>query len=113
MAVVHPLAVVDAKANLAPDVTIGPFCCVGPNVTLGPGTVLDSNVRIDGHTTLGARVRVHAGAVLGGPPQDLSGTRSLLAPGLRALGRGDAERGGRVLVSSCRSAPVGRLDSPA
>jgi len=71
MAVVHSLAVVDPRANLAADATIGPFCWVGPDVTLGPGVVLDSNVRVDGHTTLGARVRVHAGAVLGGPPQDL------------------------------------------
>lgn len=68
---VHPLAVVDPKATLGDDVTVGPFCLVGPDVTLGDGVVLDSHVRVEGRTTLGARVRVHAGAVLGGPPQDL------------------------------------------
>lgn len=68
---VHALSVVDPRAHLADDVTIGPFCTVGPNVVLGAGVVLDSHVRLEGHTTLGAGVRVHAGAVLGGPPQDL------------------------------------------
>lgn len=71
MAGVHPLALVDPHAQLATDVTVGPFCWVGPDVMLGAGTVLDSHVRVDGHTTVGARVRLHAGAVLGGPPQDL------------------------------------------
>jgi UDP-N-acetylglucosamine acyltransferase len=68
---VHALSVVDSRARLADDVTIGPFCTVGPDVVLGAGVVLDSHVRLEGHTTLGAGVRVHAGAVLGGPPQDL------------------------------------------
>jgi UDP-N-acetylglucosamine acyltransferase len=71
MANVHALSIVDPRARLAEDVTIGPFCWVGPDVELGPGVVLDSHVRIEGRTTLGPRVRVHAGAVLGGPPQDL------------------------------------------
>ncbi len=71
MADVHPLAVVDPRAQLAADVKVGPFCWVGPDVVLGAGTVLDSHVRVAGHTTVGARVRLHAGAVLGGPPQDL------------------------------------------
>lgn len=83
MANVHALSVVDPKANLAHDVTVGPFCWVGPDVTLEAGVVLDSNVRIEGHTTLGPRVHVHAGAVLGGPPQDLKfkGAKSYLTVG--------------------------------
>lgn len=71
MPTVHALSVVDPKARLADDVTIGPFCWVGPHAVLEAGVVLDSHVRVDGHTTLGRGVRVHAGAVLGGPPQDL------------------------------------------
>lgn len=71
MANVHALAVVDPRAKVAADVTVGPFTWVGPDVTLEAGVVLDSHVRIEGRTTLGPRVRVHAGAVLGGPPQDL------------------------------------------
>jgi UDP-N-acetylglucosamine acyltransferase len=83
MATVHALAVVDPRARLADDVTVGPFCWVGPDVTLEAGVVLDSHVRVEGRTTLGARVRVHAGAVLGGPPQDLKyrGQKSFLTVG--------------------------------
>ena len=32
MAKIHPLALVEAGAELADDVTIGPFCLVGPKV---------------------------------------------------------------------------------
>ncbi len=71
MAAVHSLSVVDPRARLADDVTVGPFCWVGPDVVLEAGVVLESHVRVEGHTTLGEGVRVHAGAVLGGPPQDL------------------------------------------
>lgn len=83
MPVVDALSVVDPRARIADDVTIGPFCWIGPDVTLEGGVVLDSHVRIDGHTTLGRAVRVHAGAVLGGPPQDLKfkGVKSHLGIG--------------------------------
>ena len=30
MTKIHPLAIVDSKAELADDVEIGPFCTVGP-----------------------------------------------------------------------------------
>jgi len=71
MASIHALSVVDPRARIADDVTIGPFCWVGPDVTLESAVVVESHARIEGHTTLGKGVRVHAGAVLGGPPQDL------------------------------------------
>ena len=37
-----------ADADLAPGVTVGPFCTIGANVSVGEGTFVDS------HTTLGA-----------------------------------------------------------
>ncbi len=81
--VIHSLSLVDPRARVADDVTVGPFCWVGPDVTLDAGVVLESHVRVEGHTTLGRNVRVHAGAVLGGPPQDLkfAGARSFLTVG--------------------------------
>jgi UDP-N-acetylglucosamine acyltransferase len=68
---IHPTAIVEAGAELADDVTIGPFCCVGPQVVLGAGVVLQSHVVVTGDTKLGARTRVFPFASLGQVPQDL------------------------------------------
>jgi UDP-N-acetylglucosamine acyltransferase len=68
---IHPTAVIDPKATLAADVSIGPFCVVGPKVTLGQGVVLKSHVVIDGRTTIGAKTIIYPFASLGSAPQDL------------------------------------------
>ncbi len=70
MASIHPTAVVDSKAELGPNVSIGPFCYVESGVVLGEGTKLDSHAVIKSGTTLGARNLVGQGAILGGDPQD-------------------------------------------
>ena len=70
MAKIHPSACVDAGAELAPDVQIGPFCFVEVGAVLGPGTVLDSHAVVRKGTTLGSNNYVGQGAVLGGDPQD-------------------------------------------
>jgi UDP-N-acetylglucosamine acyltransferase len=87
MPAVDSLSWVSPRAQVADDVTIGPFCWIGPDVVLESGVVLDSHVRLEGHTTLGPGVRVHAGAVLGGPPQDLKfkGVVSRLDVGARTV----------------------------
>jgi UDP-N-acetylglucosamine acyltransferase len=69
---IHPSAVVDARAKLAGDAVIGPFCAVGPEVELGPGVELRSHVHVTGHTSIGARTRVFPFVVLGEEPQDKS-----------------------------------------
>lgn len=71
MTTIHPAAIVDPKARLGSDVSIGPFCMVGPDVELGDGVELLSHVVITGHTRLGARSRVYPFASLGNPPQSL------------------------------------------
>jgi len=71
---IHPTAVVDAEANVAPDVKIGPFAYIEAGATLGAGCVIGPHATIFGSTTLGARCHVHAGAVLGDLPQDLGYT---------------------------------------
>jgi UDP-N-acetylglucosamine acyltransferase len=70
MAQIHPTAIVEAGAELADDVTIGPYCCVGPQVRLGAGVVLQSHVVIVGDTLVGARTQVFPFASLGQAPQD-------------------------------------------
>ena len=37
---IHPTAVVDAEANVAPDVKIGPFAYIEEGATLGAGCVI-------------------------------------------------------------------------
>lgn len=69
---ISPLASVDPKAELADDVTIGPFCVIGPHVRIGAGTHLLGNVTVMGHVVIGEHNVIYPNAVIGGPPQDLS-----------------------------------------
>lgn len=68
---IHPTAVIAPSAELADEVSIGPYCVVGSKVTLGTGTRLMSHVVIDGLTTLGAHCTVFPFASLGQQTQDL------------------------------------------
>ncbi len=71
MSTLHPTALVDPQADLAADVTVGPYTLIGPRVRVGPGTTIGPHVILEGSTTLGARCHVFAGAILGAPSQDL------------------------------------------
>lgn len=68
---VHPTAVIDERARVAPDVRVGAYAVVEGPVVLGPGTVLMPHATILGHTELGEGNVVYPGAVLGADPQDL------------------------------------------
>ena len=70
MAMVHPTALVDPRAELADGVEIGPYCIVGPKVRVGRATVLESHVVIEGRTRIGRNNRISQFASIGGPPQD-------------------------------------------
>jgi UDP-N-acetylglucosamine acyltransferase len=70
MATIHATAIVDAKAELAADVTVGPFAIVGPGVTIGAGTQIHAYAQVQGATTLGQHNIIHSHCVIGGPPQD-------------------------------------------
>ncbi len=69
---IHPLAVVDAKAELEADVSVGPFCFIGAAVRIGRGTRLISHVTILGHTVIGRDNLFYPGVVIGADPQDLT-----------------------------------------
>ncbi len=71
MATIHPTAIIERGAELASDVTIGPFCYVGPNVVIGQGSRLFNHATVTGYTRMGTGNVVHPHAVIGGPPQDL------------------------------------------
>lgn len=71
MTQIHPTALVDSNAELAADVTVGPFSIVGPNVRIGSGTVIGAHSTVEGHTTIGAGNRIGPYASVGGVPQDM------------------------------------------
>ncbi len=68
---IHPLAVVDSKAELDIGVSVGPGAVVGPNVKVGPHTWIGPNVVLDGRLTIGERNKIFPGACIGLEPQDL------------------------------------------
>ncbi len=68
---IHPTAVIDPKAVIGKNVSIGPFAFIDESVQIGDNGVIGPHVSILRHTTIGEGVRVHDGAVLGGLPQDL------------------------------------------
>ena len=68
---IHGTAVVDPKAELGSEVTIGPYCVVGPQVSIGDGCWLQNHVTVCGPVTIGANNRFHAGCSIGQQTQDL------------------------------------------
>ena len=71
MAEIHPTAIIGAKAGIAEQVEIGPYCVLGPDVVLEDGVVLRSHVAIEGRTRIGAGTAIFPFASIGLPPQDL------------------------------------------
>ncbi|HVF65389.1 MAG TPA: acyl-ACP--UDP-N-acetylglucosamine O-acyltransferase [Casimicrobiaceae bacterium] len=70
MAELHPTAIVDATAELAEDVKVGPYSIIGARVRIGRGSVIGPHVVVGPNTTLGARNRVFQFASIGEAPQD-------------------------------------------
>lgn len=68
---IHPTAVIDAKAEIEADCEIGPFCVIGPNVKLGARNRLHSHVVIDGHTVIGEENQIYPFVSIGMQSQDL------------------------------------------
>lgn len=68
---IHPLAVVDSRAELSSGVVIGPGAVVGPDVKIGANSWIGPNVVLQGRLIMGSENRVFPGACLGLEPQDL------------------------------------------
>jgi UDP-N-acetylglucosamine acyltransferase len=68
---IHPSAVVDVGAAIAPNVTIGAFCVVGKNVTLEENVTLHSHVVVNGITKIDKGTEIFPFASIGSSPQDL------------------------------------------
>ncbi len=63
-------AIVSSEAQLAADVSVGPFSIVGPQVQIGPRTLIGPHVVINGPTTIGADNQFFQFASIGDAPQD-------------------------------------------
>lgn len=70
MALIHPTALVDPGAELAADVSVGPYAVVAAGVTVDAGTTIGAHCVIEGPTRIGRDNRIHAHAALGLAPQD-------------------------------------------
>ena len=68
---IHQTAIIDPKAELGNDVSVGPFTCIDADVKVGDGCVIGPHATILPYTTVGTRCTVHSGAILGDLPQDL------------------------------------------
>ena len=67
---IDPRAVVSRQAELAADVSVGPFSIIGPDVTIGPGTVIGPHAVVSGPTRIGSACRIYQFASIGEAPQD-------------------------------------------
>ena len=70
MANIHPAALVDPGARIAPDVTVGAYSVIGADVVIGAGTVVGPHVIVTGRTTIGMRNRFFQFSSIGDIPQD-------------------------------------------
>lgn len=67
---IHPQAVVDPKAELADDVSVGPFAVIGEGVRIDSGTTIGPHAVIEGPTRIGKGNRIYPFVSLGAAPQD-------------------------------------------
>ncbi len=66
---IHPTAIVDSKAEIDANVTIGPYSIIRENVVIGAGTEIGPHVAVDPFTTIGPDCRIFQFASIGATPQ--------------------------------------------
>ncbi len=67
---IDPTAVIDPTAEIAGDVTIGPYSVIGANVAIDAGTRIGPHVVIKGHTRIGRDNTIYQFTSIGEDPQD-------------------------------------------
>jgi len=83
---IHPTAVVDATAELAEGVSVGPWTVVGPECRIGSGTVLGAGVVLGRQVEIGDECRLHPHVVV--LDRCRIGNRCILQPGVVVGGDG-------------------------
>lgn len=67
---IHPTAIIDEKATLADDVSVGAYAVIGADVIIGSGTKVEPHVVITGPTTIGKNNHFYQFCSIGAAPQD-------------------------------------------
>jgi UDP-N-acetylglucosamine acyltransferase len=67
---VHPSAIVDKRAKLGADVTVGPYTVIDGDVEIGEGTTVGAHNVITGHTRIGRENRIFHFCSIGEANQD-------------------------------------------
>ncbi len=67
---INQTAIIDKHAEIADDVSIGPYSVIGPDVRIDSGTVIGPHVVIKGPTSIGKHNRIYQFASVGEDPQD-------------------------------------------
>ena len=67
---IHPTAIIDPRAELGPDVSVGAYSIIGPDVVIGARTVIGPHAVVMGPTRLGEDNQIFQFAALGDAPQD-------------------------------------------
>lgn len=70
MAFIHPTALVDSKAELDTEVSVGPYAVIEAQVRIGRGTTIGAHCVISGNTTIGVGNHFFPFASIGAAPQD-------------------------------------------
>ena len=68
---IHSTAIIDPKAKISSNVSIGAYSIIGPNVEIDDNSIVDSHVSILGNTKIGKNNRFYPFASIGNDPQDL------------------------------------------
>lgn len=106
---IHPTAIIDAKAKLAADIKVGPYSVIGPDVEIAAGCEIASHVVIEGPSKIGKNNRFFQFASIGAEPQDkkYSGEATLLEIGDNNLfresvtvNRGTSQGGGITKIGN-------------
>ena len=68
---IHKTAIIDPKAKISNNVSIGAYTVIGPNVEIGENNEIQSHVSILGKTKIGNDNKIYPFASIGNDPQDL------------------------------------------
>lgn len=107
---IHSTAIVSAKAELADDVSVGPFTIIEDGVVVGKGTRIASSALIAKGAHLGENITVAHGAVISTVPQDLKfgGEETTVVVGdgttireYATINRGTVDRGETTIGRNC------------
>jgi UDP-N-acetylglucosamine acyltransferase len=84
---IHPTAIVDAKAELGRDVEVGPYSIIGPDVIVGDRTRIGAHTIIEPFVNISPDCQIYQYAAIGAPPQSLkfAGEKSFVKIGRRSV----------------------------